>query len=183
MDIDRIRQDSRVINVSLPEIFQPLFSRDPDRKPEKRRKKESAKGPEAGESPLPIEALAGKGKTLLVIGTAGSGKTTLARHMARTLVNNENPYFEKDLLPVLIFFKDLKYYPFHGKAPGAAAAKDILDWYCREHLSGSLDLETILSFCENGKCVFFLDGLDEAEQGIREFAAVSFADFRVFMTP
>ena len=45
MDIDCIRQDSRVINVSLPEIFQPLFSQDPDKKPEKRKKKSPAGRP------------------------------------------------------------------------------------------------------------------------------------------
>ena len=183
MDIDCIRQDSRVINVSLPEIFQPLFSQDPDKKPEKRKKNSPAGRPEMAESPVPIEALAGKGKTLLVIGTAGSGKTTLARHMARTMINNESPYFEKDLLPVLIFSKDLKPYSYQDKTPGVEAAKDLLNWYCSKYLSGFLDLETILAFCENGRAVFFLDGLDEAEQGIREFVAVSFADFRVSWDP
>ncbi|OGR22843.1 MAG: hypothetical protein A2277_16030 [Desulfobacterales bacterium RIFOXYA12_FULL_46_15] len=183
MDIDCIRQDSRVINVSLPEIFQPLFSQDPDKEPEKRKKKDPSARLDIAEAPVPIEALAGKGKTLLVIGTAGSGKTTLARHMARTIVNNTSPYFEKDLLPVLIFFKDLKFYPYQGKTPCAEAANDILGRYCSKYLSGFLDLETILLFCEKGKCVFFLDGLDEAEQELRDFAAVSFADFRVSCDP
>lgn len=178
MDIDCLRHDGSVINVNLPEIFQPLFSDDPDDKIKKEKKKEHEKGLENERKPVEIEALAAKGETLLVIGTAGSGKTTLAKHMARSIINNQSLFFQKDLLPLLICFKDLKDYPYQGKTQGAESAKDILDWYCKNFLSTHVDLETILLFCKAGKCVFLLDGLDEAAPDVRNFAAASFADFR-----
>jgi len=175
MDIDFLRHDGSVINVNLPEIFQPLFSDDPG-------KEITRKGlifeVEREENPVEIESLAAKDLTLLIIGTAGSGKTTVAKHMARTIINNENLYFEKNLLPLLIYFKNLKGYPYQNKIPSLKAAEDLISWYCETFLTGLLDLETVLAFSKAGNCVFLLDGLDEVEPGVRNFTASSFADFR-----
>ena len=68
MDIEGLTKDSQIINVTLPKIWRVLYSNDPDKKSEKDEKSSKL---------LDIEAIAGKGETLLVSGLAGSGKTTL----------------------------------------------------------------------------------------------------------
>ena len=40
-------------------------------------------------------------------------------------------------------------------------------------------MEVIQEFCEQGKAVFLIDGVDEVETGVREFIVNSFADFRL----
>lgn len=174
MDLKDLIRDSSVIRVRLPEIFQPLYGNDPDDKGETREKEGMRENPK----PLSIERIAARGETLLITGTAGSGKTTLAKYMAGAVVRNASQWFRKDLLPVLIYFKDLKWVDIEGIIANAGAAEDILAWYCQDKTSGMLDLETALAFCREGKCLVLLDGLDEADRAVRDFVVESFADFR-----
>lgn len=170
MDVEDLTQDSDVITVGLPEIFLPLYGDDPDEKG-----KEMERGPE----PEEIEAIAGKGETLLVTGVAGCGKTTLAKHMARSVLNNELSHFPEDILPVLLYFKDLRRYEIPVPAmPNAQVAEELLAWYCRKITGNMLTPETIRAFCEAGRCLFILDGLDEADHLFRDYATASFADLR-----
>ncbi|ACN16483.1 conserved hypothetical protein [Desulforapulum autotrophicum HRM2] len=181
MDIDCLSKGTEVIRVNLPEIFQPLFSQDPDEKapPGNSKNKGTARSDPSQNSPVEIEVLAARGETLLVSGQAGSGKTTLARHMARSIVNDESPYFPKGLLPVLLYFKDFKAFDGARGLPNGDRARQLLDWYCRSIFSSFLTFETIEAFCQKGRAVFILDGLDEAEKGLREFIVSCFADFRL----
>lgn len=174
MDIGENREGGRAITVDLPELYVPLFSKDPDKKHEKGDEKDHSGIREPVEKDVEIETLAGRGETLLITGRAGSGKTTLAKYMARSIVNDQSENFKKGSLPILIYLSLLKKYPYENKD-----AKDLLDWCCKNNILKFLDLETILSFCENGRCVFILDGLDEADEGLRKFIDIAFADFRI----
>lgn len=181
MDIDYLRKDNRVITVKLPEVFQPLFSDDPDLKlnlkPEQIQKDKESILKENRE-PIEIEAIAARGKSLLISGMAGSGKTTLAKYITRTIINNQSSYFEKNLLPILIYCKDINKFQYQGLSSNAKSGEKLISWYCNEALSYFLDIDIILSFCKQGKAVFILDGLDEAKTEIREFLVSCFADFR-----
>lgn len=181
MDIEYLSSNSSAITVKLPEIFQQLYSDDPDRKENPEHAEDRGQMKVRGEikSSVEIEAIAAKGETLLVSGMAGSGKTTLAKHMARTIVNNDSLFFETGLLPVLIYFKDIKAYEYKGRIPNAEEAEKLITWYCDCFFSSFIDLERINAFCEKGRAVFILDGLDEADPGARDFAVSCFADFRL----
>ncbi|MCP4353645.1 MAG: SUMF1/EgtB/PvdO family nonheme iron enzyme [Desulfobacterales bacterium] len=153
MDIDKLRERGRVIQVNLPEIFIPLYASYRE----------------------DIEELISKYPYLLIEGQAGSGKTTLMKHFSYATVNDK-----KDCLPILIFLKDLKgFEPGKEKMVASAeVAENILSHYFSVTGNG-LDVETVKDFCRSGKGVFLFDGLDEIDLGLRNLIAGSFADFRI----
>ena len=178
MDIDKLREKSDVIMVELPEIFVPLYANPPEKAETKRRAKQPA-GPEERSEPQDLEELAAAYDRLLIEGPPGSGKTTLIKHMAYTMIHGGCPAALDGLLPVLVFLKDLK--DFAAKASpkrsaNGAAAEIILDYYFAKTQNG-LDVERVRAFCQAGKALLLLDGLDEIDAGLRETVANAFADF------
>ncbi len=173
MDIERLREKGRVIQVNLPELFIPLYAYPPGREDAGDRKT-GMPGEKA--QAVDIEDLMRQNPYLLIEGQAGSGKTTLMKHFAHAALSDENG---NDFLPVLIFLKD-----FNGadldmadRPPGEALAEDILTAYFRRTQNG-LDADMVSRFCKAGKAVFLIDGLDEIDRAARNRLAEAFAVFR-----
>ncbi len=178
MDIDRLRERGRVIQVKLPELFIPLYANPPVRE----REIGTLESDESGrEKTFDIEELIADSEYLLVEGQAGSGKTTLVKHYCYTncytMLTDKKQESSDELLPVLIFMKFLKNFDIRGMIPSEETAGKILEYYFKETKNG-LDLNTVKQFCNLGKALFLFDGLDETDRALRDFVAGSFADFR-----
>ena len=178
MDIDKLREKSDVIMVELPEIFVPLYANPPEKAETKRRAKQPA-GPEERSEPKDLEDLAAAYDRLLIEGPPGSGKTTLIKHLAYTMIHGGCPEGLAGMLPVLVFLKDLKDLGAAAspkRSGNGAAAENILARYFEKTKNG-LDVERVKAFCSAGKALLLLDGLDEIDAGLRETVANAFADF------
>jgi energy-coupling factor transporter ATP-binding protein EcfA2 len=179
MDLDKLREKSDVILVKLPEIFVPIYANDPEFEKSEKNEMEGRQFAERSSS-VDIEGLAAKYDYLLVEGVAGSGKTTLIKHMAYLMIQNEDYIGGDNFLPVLIFLKDLKGFDLSAGTAGAGdppSAEKILSYYFKKTENG-LNLELLEAFSSAGKAVFLIDGLDEIDAGLRETVAVAFGNLR-----
>lgn len=177
MDIDNLREKGKVIQVNLPEIFIPLYSSHLDREQVKSKAPEEVMSER--ESLANIEDLIAGNDYLLIEGDPGSGKTTLLKHFAYTINKKENAQGLNDVLPVLVFFRGMKdFFAQSGKIkPNATFAEKFLSEYFKQTENG-LDMATVKEYCDAGKVIFLLDGLDEIEQVSRDAVANSFGDLR-----
>ena len=177
MDVDHLQLDGKPIRIELPEIFIPLFAYGPGREsgdedPQVRK-----------ETPLNVEELIGKHECLLIEGDAGSGKTTVLKHLAYCLADGEcqgiNMSGLEGCLPVLIFLKDLKgLFDGNGEMKdGVMTVEVILSHYFKSQ-ENVLDFETVKDFCNAERAVFLLDGLDEMAPEHRANLVNAFANFK-----
>ncbi|MBI5119327.1 SUMF1/EgtB/PvdO family nonheme iron enzyme [Candidatus Poribacteria bacterium] len=180
MDISKLvdSRDSSIISLKLPEMFIPLNT---TRMEEMKATNEGIKirmGKRQREG-VDIEELAASSEWLVIRGQAGSGKTTLMKHLAYSIIRKKNEYGLNEYLPVLIFLRDIpEIIPRRkGLVPGAQAAEEILTEYFRRKCDG-LDIELIKAFCREGKAIFLVDGLDEIEAPFREFTIDCLVSFR-----
>ena len=158
MDIAKLAGRSTVIRVRLPEIYIPLFVNFRDR--------------------MDIEDLIPQEQTLVIEGRAGSGKTTLAKHFTHMMIQPEGWKGLEGYIPVLVFLKDLKGFDTTGLPGNSDTGEKILEHWSKA-TDSFLDVETIRGFCEAGKAVFFLDGLDEIDESLRELVVRSFTSIRI----
>ena len=174
MDVDRLQASGNAIQVSLPEIYIPLYTQ----KPGKKSGTEPAH--DEKERQIDIEQLIGKNESLLIEGHPGSGKTTLLKHLAYTLTQDKSVQGLEGYLPLLIFLKDTKDFLENKRdiKPTATTAKKILSSYFKVEEKG-IDIETIEAFCGVKKTIFLLDGLDELKPEFRDIIVGSFADYRI----
>jgi formylglycine-generating enzyme required for sulfatase activity len=179
MDIDKLREKSDVIQVQMPEIFVPLYANDPEKSKDKIPDSEESRLMERNE-PSDIEALAQQYDYLLVEGVAGSGKSTLIKHVAHRMIQDPGPSeLDDSMLPVLILLKDLKGFdPASGSAEkGHSLADEMMAYYFKKTDNG-LNLDTVRAFCEAGKTLFLIDGLDEIDAALREAVAKAFGSLK-----
>ncbi|GAB3657537.1 hypothetical protein GCM10027589_17690 [Actinocorallia lasiicapitis] len=100
----------------------------------------------------PLGSFLGEGKVLAVLGSPGSGKTTLARHAAlRMCVRGR-----RRRLPVLLYLRD------HADLILADPPADLSEVaVSASWLSGRISAGWLARRLERGRCVVLLDGLDE----------------------
>ncbi len=165
MDITKLAGRSTVIRVKLPEIYISLFTNPFDKKEEK-------------QEPVDIEDLIAQGRTLVIEGRAGSGKTTLAKHFTHMMIESRDWKGLEGYLPVLLFLKDLEGFDTTGLAGNSDTAEKLLAYWSKA-TDSFLDVKTIRDFCEAGKTVFFLDGLDEIDEPLRELVVRSFRGIKI----
>jgi hypothetical protein len=179
MDIDKMREKSDVIQVQMPEIFVPLYAIDPEKS--ENEISDPAKGRLKNlNEPVKIESLSKKYDYLLVEGIAGSGKSTLIKHMAyMTIQGAGSSGQEGNSLPVLILLKDLKGFdPDSGPVEKVhSLAEKIMAYYFQKTDNG-LNLDTVRAFCDTGKALFLIDGLDEIDADLREAVAKAFGSLK-----
>ena len=174
MDVDRLRESGKAIQVGLPEIYILLYAQ----KPGKKSGDELAYKEE--ERLIDIEELIGESESLLIEGHPGSGKTTLLKHLAYTIAQGNTAQGMENYLPVLIYLKDTKDFLESNRdiKPGVSTARKILSSYFNDEEKG-IDLETIDAFSGAKKALFLLDGLDEVKSELRNIIVNSFADYRI----
>ena len=175
MDVEQLQVEGEAVRAELPEIFIPLFGEDPEL-PER----ESEIPDKRKDRRANIEALIAKHPHLLVEGEAGSGKTTLVKHLAFCLATGRlHDCRAADLagwLPVLIFVKNLRgfFTTSEYRDDDPVSADDLLSYYCKT-IGEVLDTATIDRFCEAQRALFLIDGLDEIDAAFREKVVAAFA--------
>jgi len=165
MDITKLAEATPFIRVDLPEIYIPLYANALKKYDEK-------------QAPVDIEELIADNRSLVIEGRAGSGKTTLAKHFTYMMIEKRELKGLDGYLPVLVFLKDLKGFSVAGLTGNSQTAEKLLA-YWGKNTDSSLDVDTIRGFCEVGKAVFLLDGLDEIDEPLRELIVTSFLGLKI----
>ncbi|QKW38303.1 NACHT domain-containing protein [Actinomadura sp. NAK00032] len=97
------------------------------------------------------------GRMLAVLGAAGSGKTTLARHTALEMVERRRfGWRHRGRLPVLLYLRDHAASVLGDEPGGLAQIAAAAPW-----LNGAVTAEWLEQRLDRGQCVVLLDGLDE----------------------
>jgi hypothetical protein len=115
---------------------------------------------EAGRRASLASFIAG-GRMLAVLGAAGSGKTTLARHTALEMVERRRfwqcRFWRRGArLPVLLYLRDHAASILADEPGGLAQIAAAAPW-----LNGAVSADWLEQRLEQGRCVVLLDGLDE----------------------
>ncbi len=166
MDIEQLVGDATekgLFTINMPEIFIPLYTES---------------------NHINIEKLAEQKDCLVVAGQPGSGKTTLIKHLAYTILQQNSEYGFKDYLPLFIILNDLQIavkkieQSDNGKTiAGVPFAEKILVKYFEETGNG-LNIETVKAYAERGTLILLVDGLDEIEKSVRVPVISSLVDLR-----
>jgi formylglycine-generating enzyme required for sulfatase activity/predicted MPP superfamily phosphohydrolase/energy-coupling factor transporter ATP-binding protein EcfA2 len=185
MDIDLLARKGEAVTVDLPELYIPIETRSPFYKPDEEEHKKSksdkyllestaeprtGKEPETKEPPsIDIEVLMGREKCILLRGGAGTGKTTLIKHLAYTVSHDMGHSSLKGYLPVMVFLKDLWliYREELQKTDKKSIFEELLSLYLEKDKC-QLKWETVSHYLDRQKALFLIDGLDEVPQHLRE---------------
>ncbi len=154
MDIDLLAKQGEVVQVSLPELYIPIQTRNPFHKG----KEETEKGPPT----MDIEELVGLKNRVLLRGGAGMGKTTLLKHLAYTITHGSCLPSLRDYLPVLILFKEL--WPVYDEEQKKTKTKPVFETLLKRYLETctcGLQWETVALYLSHRRVLFLMDGLDE----------------------
>jgi formylglycine-generating enzyme required for sulfatase activity len=178
LDADKLC-GSKMLPLSLPEIFIPLFTDAPTVRNGKGKKVQE----EMEDSVLvDLEVLTAREAPLLIEGDPGSGKTTLMKHITYCLARGDKGCVPlapvNGYLPVLLFLKNLNEY-FRGlsvKKRGGIGPLEIIDWYCKKRMGGTIDGGTVKAFIEGKNAMLLLDGFDELLPEFRDTVINGFAD-------
>jgi formylglycine-generating enzyme required for sulfatase activity/calcineurin-like phosphoesterase family protein/energy-coupling factor transporter ATP-binding protein EcfA2 len=185
MDIDLLARKGEAITVDLPELYIPIETRNPFYKPKEEDHKKSKSDKHLLESMdvagpgkeskskepsyIDIEVLVGRKKCILLRGGAGTGKTTLIKHLAYTITHDIGHSSLKGYLPVMVFLKDL--WLIYGEELKKTHKKLIFEELLSLYLEKDkcrLNWETVSHYLDRQKTLFFIDGLDEVPQHLRE---------------
>ena len=183
VSFDQLAKKGEALPVQLLDIYIPLETQSPFYKPEMEEKDQSRKTKTkkkadqeiaAVQEPkepqmIDIEVLISRTDNLLLRGNAGTGKTTLVKHLVNTILQNSCPPPLRGFLPVLVFCKDLwqvyKEICLHGKK--IVTYEELLPTYLAKTQSG-LTWEVVTDYLARQKTIFFFDGLDEAPAAWRD---------------
>jgi formylglycine-generating enzyme required for sulfatase activity/3',5'-cyclic AMP phosphodiesterase CpdA len=176
MDVDRLQEKGSPITVSLPEVFIELATIPPGKSED-----DVVDDPETlmktREGTRDVEDMIAEGNDLIIKGEAGSGKTTLLKHFVYMCFKQPDFKGMREILPVLIFLKDMKGFSWKDAPQNEETAAAILQ-HCFRMSGCGLDIKTVKNFCSAGKAVFLLDGLDEIESEPRDLLVNALTSYR-----
>ncbi len=164
--------------LSLPEIFIPLYSNDPGIKEKKEKYPEQMK---EKQKPIDIELLIDEYERLLIEGHAGSGKTTILKHLIFKMAsNNLKPKAFKNLngyLPILITLNDVNDYFTTCSEDKKRNIKSfgIIRWFTENKMENIIDYSIVEGFIKQKKAILLLDGLDELNPAFRDAVVSTFS--------
>ncbi|WP_197282125.1 SUMF1/EgtB/PvdO family nonheme iron enzyme [Dethiosulfatarculus sandiegensis] len=195
LDAKGLNPSGNAIPLRLPEIFIPLYGADLAKVEQKlehpERLKSQTHGGRRGNPPdeprkVEIEILAARNNALLISGQAGCGKSTLLKHLAYTISprSDKEPASPElaEYLPVLIQLKDLKAYCSKDRKDlerTRSVGDGIVEWYLKNKFNGNLTLADVHEFAKCGRLMLLIDGLDEIDQPLRDYAVNALADLRL----
>ncbi|WP_242908237.1 NACHT domain-containing protein [Actinomadura terrae] len=135
-------------------------------------------GPPAVGQRAPLSAFLTSGCVLAVLGAAGSGKTTLARHTALEMAEHRWPSGPRRRLPVLLYLRD------HAEALQADQPEGLPQIaVTAEWLHGVISAEWLERCLERGQCVVLLDGLDEVADAQHRTRVVRWVEAQISRYP
>ena len=179
MDIEQLARRGEAITISLPEVYIHLETKNPFFKPEKdiadREGEEGEKEPHT----IDIETLIGRVNCIMLRGGAGTGKTTLVKHLSYTIAHGLGSASLNGLLPVPVFLRDLwPLYEKEIKSPGNEVSfESLLEAYLNKTRC-PLTFKVIENYLSQDKALFLLDGLDEILEQLRAGLVEIIASFR-----
>jgi formylglycine-generating enzyme required for sulfatase activity/energy-coupling factor transporter ATP-binding protein EcfA2 len=193
MDIEQLDPNARAYHVPLPEVYIPIETSNPFHQPKDQRmmKERDKKGMLEGleksdESKEPqyidIEELLGRKACILLRGPAGTGKTTLVKHLAYTVTHGQGPVTLCDYLPIVVFLKDL--WPIYKnrlpvKETGTGITFPSLLKIYLETKVPALNPGLVEQYMSRDRALFLLDGLDEVPEQFRRGLVEVIAGFRL----
>ena len=132
---------------------------------------------------LTLDSVLQRSVRAAILGSAGTGKTTLLSYLANTfasaLLQRSTPLqnilgISENLLPILIPLRDYGRYAEQDLSKSASPAGfiEFLDNYFMQWNIG-LSSGFFIQFLERGNCIILLDGLDEVNAQVREFVTQS----------
>jgi formylglycine-generating enzyme required for sulfatase activity/predicted MPP superfamily phosphohydrolase len=190
ISFDQLAKKGEALPVQLLEVYIPLDINNPFYKPDQERMRDGGKSPlaeaetaaglESKEpSTIDIEELICKTNRLLLRGNAGTGKTTLVKHLVTSITRDFGPAALRGSLPVLVLLKDfwLVYNETLNQShPKKLVFEELLTLYL-EKVKCPLGWEVIENFLKRGKALFLFDGLDEVPEGLRDSLVNLIAEF------
>lgn len=126
----------------------------------------------------PLRSFLAHGRVLAVIGSPGSGKTTLVRHTALTMCQRRRWLVWRDL-PVLVYLRDHVAMILDSDNPADLAEVAVSAGW----LDGRVAATWLRRRLEAGRCVVLLDGLDEVADEHDRKRAVTWAQRQVARYP
>ncbi|MGD2086519.1 MAG: SUMF1/EgtB/PvdO family nonheme iron enzyme [Candidatus Aminicenantes bacterium] len=190
MDIEQLDPNARAYHVPLPEVYIPIETSNPFYQPKdeksmkERGKKELIEGFEKDKKSkepqyIDIEELLGRKACILLRGAAGTGKTTLVKHLAYTITHGQGTITLCQYLPIVVFLKDL--WPIYQKLlreGQGAPFQSLLKIYLETKVP-ALNYEVVERFISRDRALFLLDGLDEVPEQVRRGLVEVIAGFRL----
>ncbi len=164
LSVDQLAKKGEMFTIELPSVYIPLETNNPFYKGEKEMPGKGKKKEEESKEPalIDIETLLTRVDTLLLRGKAGTGKTTLVKHLAYTITSGTPPAGLAGCLPVMIFMKDL--WPIYKKELSIHGADVTFETLLKSYLEKErcpLEIETINAYLRQDRAIFLFDGLDE----------------------
>lgn len=192
MEIDQLSINRETNTLSLPKFYIPIETANPfyPDKPNWMTKKEpgkmvndkdveEVKEEYKNKDTIDIEELVGLKKCILLQGGAGTGKTTLIKHLAYSIIQDICPDSLKGYLPVMIFLKDfwLIYNQELLKTTRLITFEELMPLYLEKSCCG-IDWAIIYRFLKHQNVLFLIDGVDEIPKNLHQHIVGMIARFQ-----
>jgi predicted MPP superfamily phosphohydrolase/energy-coupling factor transporter ATP-binding protein EcfA2 len=193
ISFDQLAKKGEALPVQLLEVYIPLETSNPfyrinqeNLRTEKSKRDKPVSGedlaPEAANQEpelIDIETLIGRVDCLLLQGKAGTGKTTLIKHLANIILQGAGPEPLWGYLPLMVFGKELwqVYHEIIKTTKQVIPFEELLQGYLTR-IQCPLEWDIVENYLAQGKTLLLIDGLDEIPETVRPELLQMLAQFR-----